>query len=85
MTSEHKKPGVAFWATVVLVVGLVLYPLTFGPAMGVMAWMLQAGWINEGGQVPFLMFYYPLVCAMENSAWAEAVLLAYARIFMPSG
>jgi hypothetical protein len=31
MTS-HKKPGVAFWATVVVVVVLVAYPLSFGPA-----------------------------------------------------
>ena len=32
MTSR-KKPGVAFWATVVVVVVLVAYPLSFGPAM----------------------------------------------------
>jgi len=31
MTSR-KKPGVAFWATVVVVVVLVAYPLSFGPA-----------------------------------------------------
>jgi hypothetical protein len=32
MTSDRKKPGVAFWATVVLVAVLVGYPLSFGPA-----------------------------------------------------
>jgi hypothetical protein len=31
MTSR-KKPGVAFWATVVVTVALILYPLSFGPA-----------------------------------------------------
>ena len=31
MTSR-KKPGVAFWATVVVVAALVAYPLSFGPA-----------------------------------------------------
>ena len=31
MTTDRKKPGVAFWATVVLVVVLVGYPLSFGP------------------------------------------------------
>jgi hypothetical protein len=31
MTSR-KKPGVAFWATVALVVVIVGYPLSFGPA-----------------------------------------------------
>src|SRR5262245_45494980 len=32
MTSDRKKPGVAFWATVMMVVGLVGYPLSIGPA-----------------------------------------------------
>ncbi len=31
MTSDHKKPGVAFWLTVA-VAGLVLYVATIGPA-----------------------------------------------------
>jgi hypothetical protein len=31
MTPSRKQPGVAFWATVVLVVALVAYPLSFGP------------------------------------------------------
>jgi hypothetical protein len=32
MSEPRKKPGAAFWATVVVVVLLVLYPLSFGPA-----------------------------------------------------
>jgi hypothetical protein len=32
MTSDRKKPSVAFWATVGLVVVLVAYPLSFGQA-----------------------------------------------------
>jgi len=32
MSESRKKPGVAFWATVVVVVVLVGYPLNFGPA-----------------------------------------------------
>src|SRR5262245_26852625 len=31
MTPPHKKPGVAFWATVVVVVALMAYPLSSGP------------------------------------------------------
>jgi hypothetical protein len=31
MMTDRKKPGVAFWATVVLVVAVVLYPLAWGP------------------------------------------------------
>jgi hypothetical protein len=30
--TDRKKPGVAFWATVVVVVLLLGYPLSFGPA-----------------------------------------------------
>ena len=44
---DRKKPGVAFWATVVLVVLLVGYPLSIGPAFW--AWQnifgrSEAGW-----------------------------------------
>jgi hypothetical protein len=31
MTSSRKKPGMAFWATVVVVAVLVVYPLSYGP------------------------------------------------------
>ncbi len=37
MSEGRKKPGVAFWATVVVVVLLVAYPLSFGPA----CWMCE--------------------------------------------
>jgi hypothetical protein len=30
--TDHKKPGVAFWATVAVVVVLMLYVLSLGPA-----------------------------------------------------
>ena len=30
--TDRKKPGVAFSATVVVVLALVVYPLSFGPA-----------------------------------------------------
>jgi hypothetical protein len=35
MTSNCKKPGLAFWATVVVVVVLVGYPLSYGPYLAV--------------------------------------------------
>ena len=52
MTSR-KKSGLAFWATVVVVVGLVLYPLSFGPACWITS-RTDFGW----RAVPTL--YYPL-------------------------
>jgi hypothetical protein len=39
MGTDRKKPGVAFWATVVVVVLLVAYPLSFGPA----CWIARRG------------------------------------------
>ncbi len=54
MTSNRKKPGSAFWATVAMLIALVGYPLSFGPAC----------WI--GSRIPhyevpeFLGLYLPL-------------------------
>jgi hypothetical protein len=36
---DREKPGVAFWATVVVVVVVVAYPLSFGPA----CWLADRG------------------------------------------
>jgi hypothetical protein len=46
MTPDRKKPGVAFWATVVVVVGaaLIVYALLPGPAVYL--------WKATGWQVP---------------------------------
>ena len=39
--TDRKQPGVAFWGSVVLVVILFGYPLSFGPA----CWAVDGGWI----------------------------------------
>ena len=39
MTTSRNKSGVAFWATVVMVVALVAYPLSFGPACWIVSQM----------------------------------------------
>jgi hypothetical protein len=58
MTPDRKKPGVAFWATVVVVVVLVAYPLSFGAA----CWITSR--LNRGADlVPVL--YRPLTWAMS--------------------
>src|SRR5262245_39140921 len=57
MTS-HKKPGVAFRATVVMVCLLVAYPLSFGPAC----------WISSRtalGHRTIPKFYRPLTLALD--------------------
>jgi hypothetical protein len=84
MNYEHKKPGVAFWATVVVVVALA-YPLSFGPA----CWInCRTGWI---GRETLSISYRPLIRLAEGnrtdtastiilwwaSAGAEQETLAY--------
>ena len=61
MTSR-KKPGVAFWATVVVVVMLVAYPLSFGPA----CWYVARTGIHKPH--PWFGFIYlPIVGGSTNA------------------
>jgi hypothetical protein len=60
MTSR-KKPGVTFWATVAVVVVLVAYPLSFGPA----CWITSR--LDRGANlVP--VAYRPLTWAMSPTS-----------------
>ena len=45
MTADRKRPGVAFWATVVVVVGLV-YCLSYGPLCWAINKMANRGWLR---------------------------------------
>ena len=73
MTSR-KKPGVAFWATVVVVV-VLMYPISFGPAC----------WLANRGRIPMkpvAIVYGPLVDrGIENRSYVERSLLWYATVF----
>lgn len=63
MTSDRKSPGVAFWATVVLVAALVGYPLSFGPAVWVIDHDdLPAAWAVDA----FEVLYRPIIWLEEN-------------------
>jgi hypothetical protein len=55
MTADRKKPGVAFWATVVVVV-LVLYVLSVGPA----AVLMHKGLVSRHA---FGVIYWPLMAS----------------------
>ena len=50
MTSDRKKPGVAFWASVVLVGLLIGYHLSFGPA----CWLAS----HTNASTDWLPFFY---------------------------
>jgi hypothetical protein len=56
MSEDRKKPGVAFWATVV-VVGLALYVLSIGPA----AWIVEDSKPGDCGWGIYHAAYYPLL------------------------
>jgi hypothetical protein len=62
MTDDRKKPGWAFWTTVAVVVVLVGYPLSFGPACWIVAWANEnagAGFVNG--------FYRPVIWTHNQS------------------
>ncbi len=74
MTPSRKKPGVAFWATVVVVVGLVAYPLSFGPA----CWLVSKETPEDVGRALWTA-YAPLVrCALFQRHPAAKALLWWA-------
>jgi len=67
--SAARKPGVAFWATVVVVVVLMAYPLTFGPACWLSGWIKLPSFADQG----LRRVYGPLAdytISEENSATA---------------
>jgi hypothetical protein len=62
MSVSGKKPGVAFWATVVVVVVLIGYPFSIGPA----------GWITDNVSLPdpipyYWTFYAPIIWAHDHA------------------
>ena len=63
MTPNRKKPGVAFWATLVVVLLLVAYPLSHGPWITI--------YIATHADQPEIdassAFYAPIDLAIENS------------------
>ena len=72
MTVARTKPGVAFWATVVVIVVLLAYPLSFGPAC----------WLNERGLVgraAVSAVYSPVLATAENGRLPK-VIDWYARL-----
>jgi hypothetical protein len=60
--SESRKPGVAFWATVIVVAAFVLYPLSVGPAL----WLEGKGLVPDWATDAVDLFYDPFWMAVES-------------------
>jgi hypothetical protein len=71
--TDRKKPGVAFWATVVTVVVLVAYPLSFGPA----CWRLSMS--RPSGSVAAPRIYCAIGWLAANGpSWSRDAIFWYA-------
>ena len=80
MSGERKKPGVAFWATVVLVVVLVVaYPLSIGPA----CWLADRDMLPELADKPIEIFYSPLMWIVRDSETAGTIYVWYVGLWVP--
>ncbi len=80
MTSDRKKPGVAFWATVVVVVTLVAYPLSFGVA----EWLDGRDWLPEWTVPPLRIAFWPILSLYNNGPEpAREAIYWYVRLWNP--
>src|SRR5262245_31669408 len=75
--TDHTKPGVAFWATVMVVVLLVAYPLSIGP----ISWLADHGFLPDPVKQPLRYFYYPLAWAVLRSGAAYDIYTWYVRLW----
>ncbi|HEY2253667.1 MAG TPA: hypothetical protein VGH74_21485, partial [Planctomycetaceae bacterium] len=75
--ADRKKPAVAFWTTVVVV--LVGYPLSFGPA----CWISSR--INKGKSDLVPVAYRPMTWSMSRSETIANALKGYAQLGSASG
>jgi hypothetical protein len=71
------RPGAGFWATVIVVI-LLAYPVSFGPAC----------WINERagmGATAISVAYRPIIWGAERDPRAQRAALWYASLGVTSG
>jgi hypothetical protein len=75
--TDRKKPGVAFWASVVLSLAL-LYPISLGPA----CWLTSH--VNTGASALSIV-YRPMVWAMLNSETLDQAIEWYSELVAADG
>jgi hypothetical protein len=80
LMADRKKPGMAFWATVVVVVA-VLYPASTGPLVWLDAHQLLPPWTR--GPVDF--FYAPLEMLGDSSQLFRRAVSEYWKLWGRDG
>jgi hypothetical protein len=65
MSERQKKSDVVFWASVV-VVAVLAYPISFGPACWIAARPAPPGGVNADDYRPAMKIYHPLSAALAN-------------------
>jgi hypothetical protein len=75
MGDKPKKPGWAFWATVV-VVGFLVYALSIGPAVWLLAHVVPPAAVGF-----VLLFYAPIVILAESTGPTKDLLQWYVHLW----
>src|SRR5215475_8318253 len=78
MTSDRKKPGVAFWATVMVVVALIGYPVSLGPAI----WLTARGCFRDSA---VQSCYMPVLWSAAHAESLEEVVVWWGSLGVPDG
>lgn len=69
-----RKPTAGFWIVVVMIVLLVGYPLSFGPA----CWI---GWRSQFGRKAVIVLYTPILWLGESNGSVRSIIERYATVF----
>ena len=76
MPPSRKPPSAAFWATVVVAMLLVAYPLSFGPA----CWFASS--VNWFGMRRVSSLYWPMGwVAVHGPTWIGRPIVRYSTLF----
>jgi hypothetical protein len=79
--TDRKKPGMAFWATVVVVVALLAYLLSFGPA----CWLSAKRPGDRTRPHSAMMVYLPLGAIANSETWAGEIVRRWMLLKVPDG
>src|SRR5262245_29364126 len=83
--TDRNKPGVAFWATVVVVVVLVAYPLSFGPACWITSRVYASGEPVVTNRAMFVYLPFGKAILHAPGAGYSSLLIWWIQVCLPSG